>query len=253
MKSVPIFLINLDRSADRLARCSQSLSELGLEWERVPAVDGSQLDPDWLSRLNPHPAPHGEWFRRLTAGELGCFLSHLRCWQLIVERDLDCALILEDDFAPEPILSASNLALLGKNPENWDLVKLSRLGKYAKPCLRLSDEIELCHWGQGPVDGTAYLVSRRGAAKLVVQREHIYRPVDFDFKHWWERDLELLAAQPDFFRQRSHEEAASIIGGRSDYRRYPLCRKLKVYLSKWCYHLRFLLAKQLGIGRRRLL
>ncbi|WP_367278723.1 glycosyltransferase family 25 protein [Malikia sp.] len=67
-----------------------------------------------MSRLNPHPAPHGEWFRRLTAGELGCFLSHLRCWQLLVERDLDCALILEDDFAPEPILSASTLALWGE-------------------------------------------------------------------------------------------------------------------------------------------
>ena len=76
---------------------------------------------------------------------------------------------------------------------------------------------------------------------------------DFDFKHWWERDLELLAAKPDFFRQRSHEETASIIGGRSDYRHYPLGRKFKVYMSKWRYHLRFLLARQLGIGRRRLL
>ena len=93
-----VFLINLDRSADRLARCAPILDGLGLSWERVPGIEGKQLGAARLSALNPHPAPHGEWFRRLTPGEIGCFLSHLRCWQLTQEQDLDCAVILEDDF-----------------------------------------------------------------------------------------------------------------------------------------------------------
>ena len=96
-QSPHVFLINLDRSTDRLARCAPILDALGLTWERVPGIEGKKLPPEQLAALNPHPAPHGEWFRPLTPGEIGCFLSHLRCWQLIEERNLDCALVLEDE------------------------------------------------------------------------------------------------------------------------------------------------------------
>ncbi|MFZ4551939.1 MAG: glycosyltransferase family 25 protein [Aquabacterium sp.] len=251
MSAPTIFLINLDRSTDRLAQAAAVLDGLGLKWERVPGIEGAKLDPAWLKQTNPSPAPDNEWFRALTPGEIGCFLSHLKCWQLIHERQLDCALILEDDFAPKDIVSTETLSLLARTAGQWDLLKLSRLGKNAPLVSRLSDQVELCRWGQGPVDGTAYMVSRQGAAKLVPHREHIYRPVDFDFKHHWERDLTLMAARPDFFRQRSHEEAASVIGGRTDYRRYPFAQKVAVYLRKWRYHLHFWLADALGIGRKR--
>ena len=53
---------------------------------------------DKLASLNPHPAPHGEWFRPLTPGEIGCFLSHLRCWELIQAQDTGVGIVLEDDF-----------------------------------------------------------------------------------------------------------------------------------------------------------
>lgn len=262
-----VFLINLDRSADRLARCAPLLDALGLTWERVPGIEGKKLPPEQLAALNPHPAPHGEWFRPLTPGEIGCFLSHLRCWQLIAERGIDCGLVLEDDFDVHDACTLQVLQTLaasatGAHP--WDVLKLTRLRRHARHVATLSPAgdtrtgvgpaLSLYFGGKGPEDGTAYLVSRRGAAKLTPKREHLLRPVDFELKHHWERDLTVYSAGPDLFWQVGSEVATSVIGdGRAAYRDFPPLQKAAVYLRKHRYHLRFWLANKLGLGRRKVL
>lgn len=266
-----VFLINLDRSADRLARCAPILDGLGLSWERVPGIEGKRLSAARLGALNPHPAPHGEWFRPLTPGEIGCFLSHLRCWQLIEERGLDCALVLEDDFNAHDVCSLQTLQTLadsatGAHP--WDVLKLTRLRRHTTLVGAVGSvgsaatvggqgpttPLALHSGGTGPEDGTAYLVSRRGAAKLTPQREHLLRPVDFELKHHWERDLTVYSASPDMFWQVGADIAQSVIGdGRASYRDFPPLRKAQVYLRKHRYHVRFWLANKLGLGRRKVL
>lgn len=252
-----VFLINLDRSTDRLARCSLLLDRLGVEWERVPGVDGRQLPAEQLAALNPHPAPNGEWFRPLTPGEIGCFLSHLRCWQLIQEQDLDCGLVLEDDFDIHDACSLARLEALARSatgPAPWDVLKLTRLRKGARTVAEIGDGLALCEGGKGPEDGCAYLVSRQGAAKLTPHREHLLRPVDFDLKHVWERDLTVYSASPDMFWQVGADIAVSQIGdGRAAYRAFPPLQKAQVYLRKHRYHIRFWLARKLGLMQRNVL
>jgi glycosyl transferase family 25 len=169
------FLINLDRSQDRLARCIPLLEQMGISWERVPGIEGAKLPADELARLNPRPAPHGEWFRGLTPGEIGCFLSHIACWRLIAERGLDCALVLEDDFAPDDGFSAERLAAFADSSAHWDVLKLTRIGRNAKLAMPLEHGASIHHIGKGPIDGTGYLVSLAGARKLIQRREHLLR------------------------------------------------------------------------------
>ncbi len=249
-----VFLINLDRSTDRLARCAPLLDRLGVEWQRVPGVEGRQLSPERLAALNPHPAPHDEWFRRLTPGEIGCFLSHLRCWQLIEAQDLDCAVILEDDFDVHEACTLARLEALARSATGaapWDVLKLTRLRKGARTITSLGDGLSLCEGGKGPEDGCGYMVSRRGAAKLTPRREHLLRPVDFELKHVWERDLTVYSASPDMFWQVGSDIAASQIGdGRAAYRDLPAWQKVRVYWRKHRYHIRFWLSKHLGLMRR---
>jgi glycosyl transferase family 25 len=247
------FLINLDRSQDRLARCIPLLEQMGISWERVTGIEGAKLPADELARLNPRPAPHGEWFRGLTPGEIGCFLSHIACWRLIAERGLDCALVLEDDFAPDDGFSAERLAAFADSSAHWDVLKLTRIGRNAKLAMPLEHGASIHHIGKGPIDGTGYLVSLAGARKLIQRREHLLRPVDFDLKHPWERGLRVCSGSPNQFRQVSHEEAASVIGDRTDYRQYPFFQRMGVYLRKHRYHVRYWLAHRLHIGRRKLI
>lgn len=242
-----VLLINLDRSTERLVRCRAVLDGLGVAWERVAAIDGRDLDAEFLSRINPQPPPSAQWYRPLTPGEIGCFLSHLRCWRLILERQWDCALILEDDFAATSVCTAQALDVLAASHKQWDVLKLSCIGRDPMPVAALDAGLELCLRGRGPVDGTAYWVSNEGARKLVAERECVYRPVDFELKHHWERHLRLLAARPEMFGQIGHEQAPSIIGERTDYRSYPFLKKMGVYLRKHRYHARFWLADRLRL------
>ena len=252
-----VFLINLDRSSDRLARCAPLLDKLGVDWVRVPGVEGRQLPAEQLAALNPHPAPHGEWFRPLTPGEIGCFLSHLRCWQLIQEQDLDVGLVLEDDFDVHDVCTLARLTALARSaqgPAPWDVLRLTRLRQGARNVADLGDGLSLREGGKGPEDGCGYMVSRRGAAKLTPKREHLLRPVDFELKHVWERDLTLYSASPDMFWQVGADIAVSQIGdGRAAYRDYPFWQKAQVYLRKHRYHLHFWLARNLGLGQRNVL
>ena len=97
-----IFVINLDRSPDRLAYMRDQLHGMGLAFERVRAVDGLELDEDELRR-------HGD----LAPTETACFLSHRRAWEGLLRSDENLALVLEDDT----IMSAALAHYV--TDENW--------------------------------------------------------------------------------------------------------------------------------------
>mgnify|MGYP001151672417 FL=1 len=131
-------LINLDRSTDRLNRMKDQLNKLGIEYSRIDALDGSKLSDNQISQIT-YPLSHYEskfrFTRELTRGEIGCFLSHRKCWLELVHSNHRFALIMEDDIkissAAAPYLySASWL------PTDVDICQLSCLRNYLKGKIR---------------------------------------------------------------------------------------------------------------------
>ncbi len=96
------FLINLDRHPDRLASAQSQLVRAGIDFERVPAVDGSALSPSErraaVSRFRAVLA-HG---RLYTPGQIGCTLSHHAIYRRMVAENIPAALIFEDDIVLSP-------------------------------------------------------------------------------------------------------------------------------------------------------
>jgi glycosyl transferase, family 25 len=90
-----VFVINLDRRMDRLESISKTLGGLGIEFERIPAIDGDSI------KLEDHVHRWLSWIYEGCSSPLpsvvGCFLSHRKAWQKICDENLDQALILEDD------------------------------------------------------------------------------------------------------------------------------------------------------------
>lgn len=91
-----IFVTNLARFHDRRRHMAAQLDRLGLDYEIVRGVVGANLtdaeveracDMDVLRR-------HSTWFGR---GAIGCTLTCQAIYQDILERQLTCALYLEDD------------------------------------------------------------------------------------------------------------------------------------------------------------
>lgn len=96
-----ICVINLDRSVDRWKSVSGELQKVGVEAVRVAGVDGRKLSNEFVESIVPPLSDISsrlEFPKELTKGEVGCFLSHRKCWQKLLESKEKWALILEDDI-----------------------------------------------------------------------------------------------------------------------------------------------------------
>lgn len=92
---IPIFVINLDQSRDRLAAMHEGLSKLSLKYERFPAVYGRDVSLEYIKEN--YPQFETLYHKGLCAGAFGCTLSHIGVNQLILERGYSRACVLEDD------------------------------------------------------------------------------------------------------------------------------------------------------------
>jgi hypothetical protein len=149
-----IFVINMARATERRT-ILRHLDELGLEAEIPPAVEGAKIE---RSTLGPDAEPG------LSAGEIGCYLSHIRFWQIVVERELEHAIVLEDDVICDPAMMtvAEEIASL-KLPV--DAVRLSALQPIrGRTIARLSGGHSLLLPNKNPSGTQGYMVSLQGPA-----------------------------------------------------------------------------------------
>jgi len=170
------YVINLDRSPGRLLHMRREFERLGLEFERIAAVDGALLPDQVIERIG---ADH-RWVRPLVPAEIGCFLSHRACWEAIAADDAPCAAVFEDDVH----LSDSARDVLGSHawvPADADFIKLETrhrpvtvgiASRYASGAHRLV-RLYSFHDGLG-----GYVLSRRCAQRLVSYTQRCTAPVD---------------------------------------------------------------------------
>src|SRR5262245_7733227 len=134
---LPVFVINLDRSTERLARIKERCAAIKIPFERFPAISGADLPPN----LRPYFCDtSGKIISRLMPGEIGCYASHLGVWQLIVERDLPAAMVCEDDADLPAETEALTQEIMAALPVDWDMVLLTSTPSHAfRPLSRLSN------------------------------------------------------------------------------------------------------------------
>jgi glycosyl transferase family 25 len=192
-----IFVINLDKSTQRLAEMSQRLEQLSLPFTRMTAVYGASLTDDELNMHYSSALNERVYRRPLSAAEIGCYLSHRNIWQTMVEGNLSMALILEDDAELGAQLPAALRAI--ENLERpWDLIKLYE-PQIKKPLARsipLNQDFSLCQYIKVPSTNTGYVLSLAGAFKLLGTREMFGRPVDDDIQFYWEYSGEVYGVKP---------------------------------------------------------
>jgi len=97
-QTMPVYLINIDRAAERLAEIRRQSDEFGFRFERIDGIDGALIPRDqWIDvdhdrfRLR-----HG---RTILPGEYGCYRSHLLALHRFLASDDEMAVVIEDDVA----------------------------------------------------------------------------------------------------------------------------------------------------------
>src|SRR3954463_11248520 len=127
---IPVFIVNLARRPDRLARLGGQLDALGIAWQRVDALDALVAATSELDALVARNGPLG----RLGDGDRACTISHLRAWKQLLASDAPFALVLEDDVyvAPDVRQVVSTTEWI---PADVEAVKLEKFGEGASTIL----------------------------------------------------------------------------------------------------------------------
>ncbi len=120
------FLVNLDDATDPLAFMTRQAKELGLNFERISAVNGKKLTGRALREWS---SPLRQIFCRgylMARNEVACAASHLTIYKKMIDEQIPLALILEDDMRLLPqlpsLLSAAESLMC---PERVELCLLS--------------------------------------------------------------------------------------------------------------------------------
>jgi glycosyl transferase family 25 len=202
---MPIYVINLDRSADRLARITRELAAAGLDFRRLAAVDAAALPRssgyDAAANAIGYLAP-------LSTTEIACVLSHRDAWRRLVEEAAPAAVILEDDARPVGV-PADLARLLGHiasspRPELVKLYNLRPLVPRATAAWRLHEPL------LPALTTTAQALNRSAAVSLLRFTETFHEPADVIIQRWWNHGVRVTALDPPAFEEVGHDSDSTI-------------------------------------------
>lgn len=148
------------------------LGALGIAPVRVAATNGH--DP--AERARSAAASYAQ----LTPGEIGCFESHRRLWQRMVDKDIPAACILEDDM-----LLADDFAAIDVPDDilaGLDLIKVDH-DTAPQPCygaerIPITPARSLSRMLATETSTGCYVVTLRGARRLLAGTRNYMLPVD---------------------------------------------------------------------------
>ena len=187
MYDIPkIMVVSMSSSMDRREHMERVLSRLEVEYEYIDAVDGKRLNKHEVESCYESIAAKECIGRDLTAGELGCALSHKKIYQRMLKENISEVVVLEDDVA----LCEDFVKILRYRqqfPKNWELVLLghgdSRVtGRGAYSCFfgkkHLFDEYHVVCFPHLAYGTVGYIINLAGARRLLEQLNWITMPID---------------------------------------------------------------------------
>ncbi len=233
------FVINLNRAQERWKNIHSQLENLNIDATRIAAID-AKTDTLPLDRVAPlgHPAKH--FFpRKLTKGEIGCYLSHMLCWEALLNSNEEWAAILEDDALLSP--RASFFLMSPKwIPSNIHILQLHTYEKMWR-CRTMPKHIPLSDGSAiynviEPSFGTCcYLIDRKAAKEALVLSSLIASPIDeflFNFKSPFVQQFPAMRINPCCV---FHNDAnLSTVGEKRFSRKEPYSLRNHLSLKRLC-------------------
>ena len=231
-----IIVINLDHDTDRRARVERRLAELGLRWERLPAVDGRRLEPHHERLIDR--AAHAARGLEFSPGAIGCWLSHREAQRRVAEGVEPMAMILEDDIAIADDLPDVLERIERGDAGRFDVIRLHRYKMHRKfvPVHRI---------GAGalgfvrPADSgaQAYVITRAAAGRLIASIPRMAQLADHALYEHWTHGLVVCSIDPPAVR---HDDR-----GRSSIEARPLRGRASLRPVRWLRRKRHQIHKKL--------
>lgn len=232
MAKYKTFIVHLQRATGRKAQVQDLISKAPYEAQIVDAVDGAKLPKAEVKacyRAESFMQPKYPF--ELNLGEIGCFLSHRKVWQRIVDQGLDGSLIFEDDVEIDPAIFADALALAEMHVQELGYIQFQvREIKDLNTVFAQDGDVQIVQPTVTPLRTSAQLVSGAAAQELLELTERFDRPIDGVLQLYWETGLQLSCVVPSGVSDRTAATGGSTVSAKQ-----PLAKKLGRELKRYRY------------------
>lgn len=261
-----IYVINMKDAVKRrehILKICEPLKDL-FDLEFIKAFNGKELKESFVKAYIDSDKMKKFYKKGLTRGEIGCMLSHLRCYKNIIKYKLPFAFILEDDVVLEEgfekIFSNISEAFLQDSDPFKLKLELLLLSHY-KQIYRddgffiptpFSKRFKLDFagrtlrriLGRGGNGASCYFITQKGALKISKLLKHPFMPVDVYI--CLEKYVNLYALFPSIGRTKDEFTKESSTQASLSVRKHS---KLSKYFKKYKFALQYLLPSLKGLKK----
>ena len=217
------YIINLQKSSDRRKNIKENLkNESELEYEFIEAVDGRQLSEKEIELLFNVKKAEKKSGWKVLPGEIGCTLSHQKCYKELISSMYNYVLILEDDVViKEKISSKVNIIDKIMNVNEPRILLISGLFIFSK---KLTIDGENVGIVKDAALTHSYCINKAAAQKLIEPRPYIRAD---DWRYLIHKDVTVYGLIPHLVNQ-DNFNGTTISNGRKriDFCFFPRIREI---------------------------
>ena len=223
-----IFVISLLSATARRAHAKGQLNNLGLTFSFFDALSPKDGADSYFKSIDKTDFMVNTG-RELTAGEIGCYASHLALWRKCVELQRPI-MIMEDDFMLAdhfPSAVSATRQLIG----DLGYIRLQNERRAKRKRVQSIGDYTVYYYTKMPHSAMCYAITPKVAAAFIEQAKCLNAPIDVMVKKIWQHRQRLYGLSPYPVDDSPHSPLTSITG-RTRHRK-PLaisatrfCRKI---------------------------
>ena len=233
-KNYQALVIHLKRARQRKPQVSQIIRDAPLDAVIIDAVDGATLSQAEINAVYTTQALHQPKYPfKLNAGEIGCFLSHRKAWQYIIDQQLSAALIFEDDLTIDRALFLPAFHFAKEMIQQYGYIQfpVKKVPQKSKQLVS-KDNMQLLQPSPPRLRTSAQFVSMEAARILLQKSETFDRPVDTFIQTHWSTQINPVCIVPSGITDQTQE-----CGGSTLARQRKLGEKIPREWQRFFYRL----------------
>ena len=209
------FIVHLERATSRVPQVKWLLRNLPQPSRVISGIDGACMSAQQIEHYARNLLSPKYPFA-LRQAEIATFLSHRKCWQAIIDDELDAALIVEDDVSVDLDVFLVGLKAAFARLQQGDIIRFPvKPREHAAVPASEDTTPKIIRPNLIGLGMQMQLVSRDAARTLLDKTTSFDRPVDTYLQmQWCHRDCRIYSVWPSGVSEVSDEVGGSLISER---------------------------------------
>lgn len=165
--TIPIVVVNMDKSTDRLEKISNNMRSIGLDFTRFRGINGKELSEEEVEAVTDFTCRNLLCSRSV----IGCALSHITIWKNFIKGDYgsaDILCVMEDDISvldgfPKFLNDIHTI----REKIDFDIIRVNgAVGTITGTRVSI-DDYTFIENPMFPLSTTCYIITKNGAEKAL--------------------------------------------------------------------------------------